>query len=63
MSARDIYNYREVNGKLATAGIPSPEQLASLGDEGFEVVINLLPADSEYAVRDEQEIVEAQGVA
>lgn len=62
MSVKDIYNYREVNDNLATAGMPSPKQLESLGNEGFEVVINLLPADSEYAVKDEQEIVEAQGI-
>ncbi|MGI9293593.1 MAG: protein tyrosine phosphatase family protein [Pseudomonadales bacterium] len=62
MSAKGIYNYREVNANLATAGIPSPEQLASLGSEGFEAVINLLPADSEYAVKGEKEIVETQGI-
>lgn len=62
MSVKDIFNYRAVNASLSTSGIASEEQLASLGSEGFKAVINLLPDDSEYAIKGEKEIVEAQGI-
>lgn len=62
MGVDQAYNFRQVNEKVATAGRVEPEQLAQLGDEGFELVINLLPDSSEYAVAGEQQIVEGQGI-
>ncbi len=62
MGVEKAYNYRLVDEKLATAGRLEPEQLAQLGEEGFEVVINLLPESSQYAVAGEQQSVEGQGI-
>jgi uncharacterized protein (TIGR01244 family) len=62
MGVDKAYNYRLVDEKLATAGRLEPEQLAQLGQEGFEVVINLLPESSQYAVAGEQQSVEDQGI-
>lgn len=62
MSIEQAYNYRTVSKTVATAGVVNPEQLATLSDNGIEVVINLMPDTSEYAVVDERQIVESQGI-
>lgn len=62
MSIDKAYNYRAVSETLATAGRLEPEQLAQLGAAGYEVVINLLPHSSQYAVPGEQRMVEEQGI-
>jgi protein tyrosine phosphatase (PTP) superfamily phosphohydrolase (DUF442 family) len=62
MSIDQAYNYRAVSETVATAGVLKPEQLATLGDDGIEVVINLLPDSSESAVKEEKTIVQDQGI-
>lgn len=57
-----IFNFTQVNDQLSTAGLLNAEQLSTLKTAGYEVVINLLPAESEYAVKDEAAIIEAQGL-
>ena len=61
MSVEQAYNYRAVSETVATSGRVEPEQIAQPGDAGVEVVINLLPDSSEYAVQGERQIVEGQG--
>lgn len=63
MAIEQAFNFRRVNDQLATAGIPTAEQLGGLADIGVEQVINLLPDSSEYAVPGERDIVEEQGLA
>lgn len=62
MAVSDAYNFRQVNERLATAGKISEQQLGELKAEGYEAVISLLPADSEYAVANEPDIVLSQGL-
>lgn len=62
MSVKDAYNFRAISDLVATAGRVEPEQLAQLGSEGFEVVINLLPDSSQYAVTGERQQLERQGI-
>ena len=62
MGIEQAYNFRRVSDSIATAGIPTAGQLAELARSGVEVVINLLPDSSEYAVEGERGIVEAQGL-
>lgn len=62
MSLDKAYNYRQVSEQVATAGRVEPEQLATLDASGVEVVINLMPDSSQYAVPGERDIVEGQGV-
>ncbi len=62
MSIDQAYNYRAVSDAVATAGIPRPEHLTTLGDEGIELVINLLPDSSEHALENERSIVQDQGI-
>lgn len=62
MSVDQAYNYRAVSERVATSGRVEPGQLAELANASFEVMINLLPDESEYAVPGEREIVEGQGI-
>lgn len=62
--ASDIYNYLELDAKLATSGQPSVEELAALAHEGVEVVINLaLHDDPRYSLPDETASVTALGMS
>ena len=62
MSVDQAYNYKNVDESLSTSGLLSEEQLGMLSQEGYDVVINLLPEDSEYAIAKEQCIVKGQGL-
>ncbi len=62
MGIEQAYNYRAVSDRVLTAGRVEPEQLAGLAAEGVEVVINLLPEASDYAVKNERSLVEGQGI-
>jgi protein tyrosine phosphatase (PTP) superfamily phosphohydrolase (DUF442 family) len=63
MSVNQAYNYKKVSDSISTAGVISEEQLQQLGDEGYEALINLLPPDNEYAIKNEASIVSEQGIA
>ena len=59
----EIYNYREVDATLATAGQPTEEQLFSVARDGFQVVINLaLHGDPRYSLKDETASVTSLGM-
>jgi protein tyrosine phosphatase (PTP) superfamily phosphohydrolase (DUF442 family) len=62
MAVSDAYNFREIDGRLSTAGVLDETQLAELAAEGYQTVINLLPEDSPYAIAAERGIVESQGL-
>ena len=62
MGVEQAYNYRRVSDTVATAGRVEPEQLAQLGAAGVEVVLNLMPDSSQYAVPGEADIVAGQGI-
>ena len=62
MGVEQAYNYRRVSDTVATAGRVEPEQLVQLGAAGVEVVLNLMPDSSQYAVPGEADIVAGQGI-
>lgn len=62
MDIEASHNFRKVNEKLTTSGVVQPDALRSLGSKAYEVVMNLLPDTSEYAVADERQLVESQGI-
>ena len=62
MNEDQIYNFREIDEKVSTSGLLNELQLSELSSSGYEMVINLLPNETEYAVKNEKEIVEAQGI-
>lgn len=62
MAIANSYNFRRVSDLVTTSGVVGANRLKGLAPEGYEMVINLLPDNSEYAVENEADIVEAQGV-
>jgi protein tyrosine phosphatase (PTP) superfamily phosphohydrolase (DUF442 family) len=61
MATKDIVNFVEIDGKTGTAGLPTPEQFAAARDEGYEVIVNLLPSTQDNALKGEDAIVRALG--
>ncbi|MFV8819535.1 protein tyrosine phosphatase family protein [Haliea sp. E17] len=62
MSVEQAYNFVGIDPATATAGLLTAEQLQTLGDAGYEAVVNLLPHDSEFALPSEQDLVRGQGL-
>lgn len=62
MSVDQAYNFQIIDEAVSTSGLLSEEQLSELRASGYEAVINLLPHDSEYAIKNEEAIVSEQGV-
>ena len=58
-----IYNFLRLTDHLATAGQPTADEFAAVQAAGFEMVVNLLPADSPHALPDEDELVSALGMS
>jgi protein tyrosine phosphatase (PTP) superfamily phosphohydrolase (DUF442 family) len=56
-------NWVQVDSRLATAGQPTTEQLKSLADEGYALVINLAPVSSEGSIPEEGGILSGLGVS
>ncbi|MDN3922572.1 protein tyrosine phosphatase family protein [Roseateles violae] len=51
-----------IDARLSTAGQPSAEWLATLKEQGYEAVLYLAPATVSDAVREEPQLVAAQGL-
>ena len=62
MSTQDIKNLVVISDLLATAGQPSEDQLRTLVDEGYQVVVNLGLMDPRYCLPDEAGLVQANGM-
>lgn len=58
----EIYNYLSLSDSIATAGQPTEEQIAAIAENGYEVVINLGLADTEYALKNEGALVRTRGM-
>lgn len=59
---REIYNFLQISEGLATAGLPTEDQLALLQEAGYAVVINLAMPNQPNALTNEAEIVEGLGM-
>ena len=57
-----IRNFLRIDDRLATSGMPQPEDFAALRQAGFDVVINLALPASDNALPNEGELVSAQGM-
>lgn len=62
MSIEASTNFRRVDERVTTSGAVDAERLAALRQEGYDVVINLMPDDSPHAVAGEGDIVSGQGI-
>lgn len=61
-SLNHIRNFLRIDDRLATSGMPQPDDFAALRQAGFEVVINLALPSSDNALPNEGELVSAQGM-
>jgi protein tyrosine phosphatase (PTP) superfamily phosphohydrolase (DUF442 family) len=59
---QEIRSYLPISDTLATAGQPTPEQLAAVRDAGYQVVINLAMPTSTSALPNEAQIVAELGM-
>ena len=57
-----IRNFLRIDDRLATSGMPQPDDFAALRQAGFDVVINLALPTSDHALPNEGELVSAQGM-
>jgi protein tyrosine phosphatase (PTP) superfamily phosphohydrolase (DUF442 family) len=57
-----IRNFLRIDDRLATSGMPQPDDFAALRQAGFDVVINLALPTSDHAFPNEGELVSAQGM-
>ncbi|KJS05173.1 MAG: hypothetical protein VR73_12935 [Gammaproteobacteria bacterium BRH_c0] len=62
MDIEAICNFRRISDRLTTSGIVNPDGFKALRAQGCEVVINLLPDTSDYAIANERDAVESQGM-
>jgi protein tyrosine phosphatase (PTP) superfamily phosphohydrolase (DUF442 family) len=62
MNINQAYNFKKVSEQISCSGTLKGINLNSLLDDGYEVVINLLPDDSEYAVVGEKNEFEKLGL-
>lgn len=62
MSIESSLNFCRVSDTVTTSGTVAAEDLGELRANGYDVVVNLMPDDSSYAVAGEAGIVEGAGV-
>jgi protein tyrosine phosphatase (PTP) superfamily phosphohydrolase (DUF442 family) len=58
----NIFNYLIINDNLFSSGMPTPEQIPSIVENGVKVVINLATPESEGWIPNEKELIEAQNI-
>src|SRR5262245_27339551 len=61
-SLSTIYNMLSLTDDLGTSGQPTSAQLAAIKEAGYEVVINLATGQTPRDLRNEADVVAAQGV-
>lgn len=57
-----IRNFLRIDDRLATSGMPQPDDFTAMRQAGFDVVINLALPTSDNALSNEGELVSAQGM-
>ena len=62
-SLADIRNFLQLDERLATSGMPRPEDFPTISDAGFEVVINLAMPTSDNAMAHEGDLVTRAGMS
>lgn len=58
----EIFNYLKLGDTLHSSGMPTADQIATLGQEGIQVVVNLATPKSEGWLKDEEAQVTTQGI-
>jgi protein tyrosine phosphatase (PTP) superfamily phosphohydrolase (DUF442 family) len=60
---QNSYNFQQNSDLISSSGIMSELCLEQLSEQGYQLVINLLPASDQRAISDEQQIIESQGIS
>ena len=58
----DIFNYVQLDDRVATSGQPTEQQLTLIKDAGYTTIINLAPKEHENALGNEDELLQELGV-
>lgn len=58
----DIRAYFKISENIATSGQPTAEQFVEIANSWYEVIINLAPSTSTYALENEASIVQSLGM-
>mgnify|MGYP001964574160 FL=1 len=61
-SLSDIFNFIQLDDRVATSGQPTEAQFGLVRDAGYTTVINLAPKSHENALGNEDEILERMGI-
>jgi protein tyrosine phosphatase (PTP) superfamily phosphohydrolase (DUF442 family) len=61
-SLAELYHYRRISPEIATSGQPTAEQFHTIAEQSIQVVINLGLTDADYALPDEQGLVQSLGL-
>jgi len=59
----NIYNFLKLSDVLFCSGMPTPDQIPSIAENGVKLVINLATSKSEGWIPNERELIEAQHIA
>ncbi|MCB1692099.1 MAG: protein tyrosine phosphatase family protein [Pseudomonadales bacterium] len=62
MALTDIKNFRALGDRIGTSGMPTPQQVVEIAEEGYAIVVNLALPSHPEAVRDEGAIVALRGL-
>ena len=62
MEKCSIINFKMLTEGIATSGQPSEDELLQIAKTGYDVVINLGLSDTEYSVRNEDQILKSMGI-
>jgi protein tyrosine phosphatase (PTP) superfamily phosphohydrolase (DUF442 family) len=57
-----IYNFLQLEPRLATSGQPLEDELRQVAAAGYDVVINLALHDADYSLPDERRLVQSLGM-
>ena len=58
----NIYNFLQLSESVATSGQPTKEQLVTIREAGYQLIVNLALTTSTNALENEKELVEAIGI-
>jgi len=62
MNINKAYKFKQINDLISSSGTVMNVNLQSFSEQGYELVINLLPDDSKHATGNEKHLIESQGI-
>ena len=62
MTISDIYNFIQIDDRIATSGQPTADQFRRAREAGYEVVINLAPDGLDTSLPEQAELLSSLGI-